>query len=236
MDNNKEDMPKHIGIILDGNRRYAKKLGLDALKGHDEGAKKVHEVFDWCKELDIRELTLYAFSLKNFDRESKQVKYLMTIFEREFTNMKTDKRIHDDKIRLNMIGRIDELPEGVSSVMNELMQITKNYDNYIINFALAYDGRAEIVDAGIKIARQVKQGTLNIEDIAEETFNQNMYLRSEPDLIIRTSGEQRISGFLLWQGSYAELYFSDRLWPEFQKQDLEMAIKEYCKRKRRFGK
>ena len=160
----------------------------------------------------------------------------MNIFEKEFEKTIKDERLHKDRIRINFIGRIWMFPKQVREKMEKLMEITKNYDNYIINFAMAYGGRAEIIDATKKIAEKVKKGELNIDEINEEVFGKELYMESEPDLVIRTSGEQRISGFLLWQGSYAELYFCPKLWPEFEKEDLLKAIDDYNSRERRFGK
>ena len=229
-------VPRHIGIILDGNRRFSKRIMLKPWMGHEWGAKKVEKLFDWAKEIGIKELTLYAFSVENFNRPKEEFDYLMKIFEKEFARLLQDKRVHEDKIRFNFIGRIWMFPKEVSSKMKELMEMTKNYDNYIVNFAMAYGGRAEIIDATKKIAEMVKKGELSIEEINEEVFGKELYMDSEPDLIIRTSGEQRTSGFLLWQGSYAEFYFCQKLWPEFEKEDLLKAIEDYNSRDRRFGK
>lgn len=229
-------VPKHLGIILDGNRRFAKRLMLKPWKGHEYGAEKIEKLFDWCKELNIREVTLYTLSIPNLSRPKKELDYLMNLFREEFEKMKNEKKIHENKIRINFIGRLWMLPQDVQEKMKQLMEITKNYSNFIFNFAMAYDGRAEVIDAAKKIAEKLKQGKLNINEINEETFRKNLYMESEPDLIIRTGGEKRISGFLLWQGSYAEFFFTDKLWPEFEKQDLISAIKEYENRQRRFGK
>ena len=227
-------VPKHIGIILDGNRRFAKKLMLKPWKGHEYGEKKVEKLLDWAKELGIREITLYALSIENFNRPKKEFDYLMNIFRETFEKLKNDKRV--DEIKINFIGRLWMLPEDVQEKIKALEEKTKNNKPYKLNIALAYGGRAEIIDATRKIAEAIKNNKLDIDKINEEVFRQNLYLESEPDLIIRTGGEKRISGFLLWQGSYAELFFIDKTWPEFEKEDLVLAIKDYEQRERRFGK
>jgi len=229
-------IPYHLAIVLDGNRRLAKRLMLKPFKGHEYGAKKVSELLDWCKEYGIKELTLYAFSIENFDRPKQEFDFLMDLFEKEFKKVKHDERIYDEKVKINFIGRIDMFPEKVKKQMKDLMVSTKNHSNFIVNFAMAYGGRAEIIDATKKIAQQIKEGKLNIDQINEEVFKKNIYLESEPDLIIRTS-EQRLSGFLLWQGSYAEIQFlPDVLWPEFSKEHFIKCMEDYADRERRFGK
>lgn len=229
-------VPKHLGIILDGNRRFAKRLMLKPHKGHEWGYKKIKELFKWCKELKIRELTLYTFSIENFDRPKGEFDFLMDLFVRAFKETKEDKEMHENKIKINFIGRLYMFPEAVQKAMNDLMESTKRYSDFVVNFAMAYGGRAEIIDATKKIAEQVKSGKLNIDEINEEVFKKNIYLESEPDLIIRTS-ERRLSGFLLWQGSYAEIQFlPDVLWPEFTKEHFIQCIGDYGNRERRFGR
>jgi len=229
-------VPKHIGIILDGNRRFARRLMLKPWKGHEWGAKKLEKLFGWCKELGIKELTLYCFSLENFNRPKQEFDYLMDIFRKEFERCKNDKRIHENKIRINVIGRTWLLPKDVQEKIREIMEMTKNYNDYVVNFALGYSGRAEVIDAVKKIAEQVKKGEFNINKINEQTFKDYLYLPSEPDLIIRTGGEKRTSNFLIWQSSYSEWLFLDKMWPEFEREDLINAIKDFNKRERRFGK
>ncbi len=230
------NVPKHVGIIIDGNRRFAKKLMLKPWKGHELGYEKIKKLLEWCKEFKIKETTLYTFSIENFNRPKEEFDFLMKVFKEAFEEAKTDKKIHENKIKINFIGRIEMFPKDVQKAMKELMEVTKNYSDYIVNFAMAYGGRAEIIDATKKIAEQIKEGKLNIDEINEEVFNKNVYLESEPDLIIRTS-ESRLSGFLLWQGSYAEIIFlPNKLWPEFEKEDFVACLQEYSKRERRFGK
>jgi tritrans,polycis-undecaprenyl-diphosphate synthase [geranylgeranyl-diphosphate specific] len=233
----KSNVPRHIGIILDGNRRFAKRLMMKPWKGHEFGAEKIEKLMHWAEELEIKEMTLYAFSVENFDRPREEFNMLMRIFKESFDKVldRIDE-INKKGLRMRFIGRIEMFPENVYSRMKKIMELTKNNKKYFINFAMAYGGRAEIIDATKKIANEVKQGKLKPEEITEELFSKNLYLNSDPDLIIRTSGEQRISGFLLWQGSYAEFYFIDKLWPEFEKEDLVKAINDYLRRDRRFGK
>ena len=230
-------MPKHIGIIIDGNRRFAKRLMMKPWKGHEWGAKKFEQLLEWCKEYNIRELTLYTFSIENFNRPKEEFEFLMDLFVKEFKKLKQENsKIHENKIKINFIGRINMFPGDVQKGMQNLMALTKGYSNFIINFAIAYGGRAEIIDATKKIAEQVKSGKLNIDEINEEVFRKNIYMESEPDLIIRTS-ERRLSGFLLWQGSYAEIQFlPDVLWPEFTKEHFIQCLEDYASRERRFGK
>jgi len=230
------NVPKHLGIILDGNRRFSKRLMMKPWKGHEWGAKKVEAVLDWCKEYGIKETTFYAFSIENFDRPKKEFDFLMKLFEKEFRRMLSDERLEKDKIKVNFIGRISMFPKNPHEVMEELMEKTKDNDQLIVNFAMAYGGRAEIIDATKKISQKIKEGKLDIDQINEETFSKSLYIESEPDLIIRTS-ESRLSGFLLWQGSYAEIIFlPNKLWPEFEKEDFIGCLNEYSRRQRRFGK
>lgn len=224
---------KHLGVILDGNRRFAKRLMLNPEKGHEWGYKKVKELFNWCKELKIGELTVYTFSLENFDRPKKEFDYLMELFRKAFEELKQDPNL--SQTRINFIGRLKKFPKEVQTAMEELAETTKNNKPYIINFAMAYSGRAEIIDATKKIIEKIKNKELKEEDIDEKTFAENLYLNSDPDLIIRTS-ESRLSGFLTFQSTYAELKFlPDVLWPEFTKENFISCIEEYEKRERRFG-
>lgn len=229
-----EEVPKHIGIILDGNRRFAKRLMAKPWKGHEWGYEKIKKTMDWCKEFDIRELTLYAFSIENFNRPKDEFEYLMNLFEKAFIELKNEKeRVQNVCVRF--IGRIQMFPEKVQKAMHELMESTKDNAPFKINFAMAYGGRAEIIDATKKIAEQVKEGRLDINKINEEVFSHNLYLESNPDLIIRTS-ERRLSGFLTWQSVYSEIIFVDKLWPEFEKEDFISCLEDYKNRERRYGK
>ncbi len=229
------NVPRHIGIILDGNRRFAKRLMLKPWKGHEWGAKKLEHLFEWCKEYNVKELTLYAFSVENFDRPKEEFDYLMDLFRKEFDRVIADPDLSKKKIHFNMIGRIWMFPKDIQERMQKTMDLTKDYTDYIVNFAMAYGGRAEVVDATKKIAEQVKTNKLQVEDINEEIFSENLYMKDEPDLIIRTS-ESRLSGFLPWQSIYSEIIFlPDTLWPEFEKKDFIACINEFQKRQRRYG-
>jgi tritrans,polycis-undecaprenyl-diphosphate synthase [geranylgeranyl-diphosphate specific] len=229
-------VPKHVGIIMDGNRRLAKKLMLKPWMGHEWGAKKVEEVLDWCRESGIKELTLYAFSVQNFNRPKEEFDYLMKIFKENFARLKNDPKLSEYGIRINVIGRLWMFPKDVEQEMQEVMKLTKGYSNYTINFAMAYGGQEEVVDAAKKIAEQVKSGSLNIDEINEETFARNLYMPDQPDLIIRTGGEMRTSNFLAFQSVYSEWFFIEKMWPEFEKSDWTDIMDEYGKRERRFGK
>ncbi|MBT3721572.1 di-trans,poly-cis-decaprenylcistransferase [archaeon] len=230
------EVPKHLGIIMDGNRRFARRLVAKPWKGHEWGTKKLEKVFEWCQEYKIKELTLYTFSIQNFDRPKEEFNYLMDLFARNFDILKDDKRIYDNNIKINVIGRLWMFPENIQKKIQEIMDRTKNHKKHIINFAMAYGGREEVIDAATKIAKAVKEGKLDIKDINEEVFKNNLYLKDEPELIIRTGGEQRTSNFLAFQGVYSEYLFVDKMWPEFEKKDFINCLEEYTNRKRRFGK
>jgi len=230
------NVPRHLAIILDGNRRFAKRLMLKPWKGHEWGREKIENVLEWCREYGIHELTLYVLSLENFNRPKEEFDYLMDVFRKEFDELLKDKRVMERNIRINAIGRISMLPEDLQKKVKEIMEKTKNNDGYIVNFAIAYGGRAEVVDAVRKVAEEIKQGKIDIDKINEETFANHLYMKSEPDLIIRTGGEKRLSNFLSWQSSYSELIFLDILWPEFEKEHFVQCLEEYQIRQRRFGK
>ena len=229
-------MTKKIAIILDGNRRFAKKLSLQPWKGHDFGLRKLDELFKWCQELGVKELTLYSFSAENFRRTKKEIDYLFDLFRKEFNKIKQKKGVFKDNIRFNVIGRLDMFPKDIRKAMLDIMEKTKKHKNFIVNFAMAYGSRQEITDAVRKIAEKVQKGKINVDDINENLITNSLYLKSEPDLVIRPGGEIRISNFLLWQSSYSELFFMEKLWPEFTKEDLVSCIEEFNKRERRFGK
>ncbi len=219
----------HIGIILDGNRRFAKKLMAKPWAGHEEGAKRVEELLDWCKKLNIKQVTLYCFSLENFKRTKEEVDFLMNLFKREFERLEKDKRIDDNKVRIRFIGQKERLGKELQKLMKRIEEKTKDYDNYVLNFAVAYSGRQEILSAVKKLIEERKE-------INEENFQKNLWLKDNPDLIIRTGGEIRTSNFLPWQSVYSEWIFLDKMWPEMTKQDLVEAIAEFNNRQRRFGK
>ena len=236
MEASSNSIPKHVGIILDGNRRFAKKLMLKPWKGHEFGAEKVKKLLEWAKDVGIKELTLYAFSYENFNRPKKEFDYLMYLFRKEFDNLIDNKDIYKNKIKISFLGRLYLFPKDIQERMHRIMDKTKNNDKYIVNFAMAYGGRAEIVDAVKRIGEKIKEENLDVKSINEKLFNDNLYMGDDADLIIRTGGEKRTSGFLPWQGTYAELIFVDKSLPEFEKEDFLQCIKEFQSRKRRFGK
>lgn len=233
----KNDVPDHVAIIMDGNRRFAESAGLNPRIGHYFGTDKVKDTLDWCFELGIKNLTLYAFSTENFTRDENEVKDLMDLCYTEITKAKKDSRIHKNKVKVSVIGQIDELPSHIHEEAVDLMNQTKNYDQYNLSIAIAYGGREEIVNAVQQIAEDVQHGNLGLKDIDEEKVASYLYTKDlpDPDLILRTSGEERISNFLLWQMAYSEFYFTDVYWPAFKKRDFLKAIQSYQQRKRRYG-
>jgi tritrans,polycis-undecaprenyl-diphosphate synthase [geranylgeranyl-diphosphate specific] len=233
----KEGVPLHIGIIMDGNRRFAQAVGEPAVKGHEYGRDTLENVLDWCLDLGVRHLTVYAFSTENFNRNPMEVKRLMELFEENFLKMARDERVHKNRIHIRAIGQIERLPQRVREAIRVAEEATRAYDGYFYTIAVAYGGRQEILDAVKAIARDVKAGALRTEEIDERLVSKYLYTAHlpDPDLILRTSGEERISNFLLWQMAYAELYFTDVYWPGFRKVDFLRAIRTYQLRKRRFG-
>ena len=227
--------PKHISIILDGNRRFAKKLGLSPWEGHKFGAEKIKELLKWCQELGIEELTLYTFSLDNFKRPEIEKKAIFGLFMENISRMKNNRELKENEVRIQFIGRLEMFPKEIQKGMHEVMEQTKNNGRFKINFAMAYSGRAEITDAFKKIIKKIKNEEINENSIDESLINENLYLSSSPDILIRPGGEKRISDFLLWQSPYTELFFIDKLWPEFDKEDLIKIIDEFKSRERRFG-
>lgn len=232
-------VPHHVGIIMDGNRRFAEVLGLDSASlGHVAGQERLETVLDWCLETGIRVLTVYAFSTENFHRADPERELLMELFEHNFRKMAEDPRVHKNKIRVRVIGHLELLPDGVREAAMDVMEATKEYDGYHFNVAVAYGGRQEIVDAVKQIAREVRDEGLKADDITVESIQQRLYTADlpDPDFVIRTSGEERISNFLLWQLAYAELYFADVYWPQMDKAEFLRAIREYQLRQRRYGR
>ena len=229
----------HIAMILDGNRRWAVENELIPWLGHKKGAETVERVLDWCEKLDVKFLTLYTFSIENFRRPSQEIEEIMQIAEEKFQKLLTDERIHKNQMHVKVIGSVNLLPKSLQQLIGEVEKATENYDRRFLNFAFAYGGRAEILDAAKTIAGKVKNRELSLEEIDESTFEKYLYTshmpKQEPDLIIRTSGEERLSGFLLWQAAYSELCFLDVYWPEFRFIDLLRAIRTFQRRKRRYG-
>lgn len=234
-----DKMPNHVAIIMDGNRRYSKIQGnMDPIEGHKKGVDTLENVIEWCIDLGINIVTVYAFSTENFNRDKKEVEGLMDLFVQSFLNISTNKKIHKNKIRLNAVGKLELFPKKVRDAIDTAEESTKDYNERMINIAMGYDGRVEIVDAFKKIAREVQKGNIEPDEINEKMINDNLYTAGleDPNLVIRTSGEERLSGFLLWQSSYSELYFTDSLWPQPRKVDFLRAIRSYTQRQRRFGR
>ena len=228
-------LPRHIAIIMDGNGRWAKERGLTRNRGHREGVNSVREITRECAGLGIKQLTLYAFSAENWKRPKTEVNFLMRMLARFLVRER--KEIMDNNIRLAAIGRLHELPKGVQKELRETIEMSKDNKGMTLCLALNYGGRTEIADAAARIAVDVKNGGIKPADITEEMFDGYLYTSGmpEPDLLIRTSGEMRISNFLLWQMSYTEFYVTKVCWPDFRKRELMKAIRDYCKRRRRFG-
>lgn len=235
-----KNIPNHVAVILDGNRRWAAKKDLSIEAGYLMGANKGEEFLDWCLQLGITTVTIYAFSTENFQRSKPEVEAILKTIENEVLKLEKDPRIHTHKIRVKALGRIELLPESLRENLKRLEELTKNYNQHYLNIAIAYGGRIEIIDATKKIAEKVLRKEISIEDINEDLFKEHLYTahlpNPYPDLIIRTSGEERLSGFLLWQSAYSELSFLDVYWPDFRKIDFLRAIRTYQQRKRRFGK
>ena len=233
-----EKMPKHVAIIMDGNRRYSKLQGnVDVLKGHEMGVDTLENVLDWSIELGIEIVTVYAFSTENFNRPKHEVDGLMNLFVINFKRLVNHEKIHKNEVRVKVVGRTELLPDNVKEAIHEAEEATKNYNKKFFNLAIGYDGRLEIIDSFKKIIEEVQAGNITIDDVDEELVSKNLYTAGldDPNLIIRTSGEERLSGFLLWQSSYSELYFCETLWPELRKVDFIRAIRSYQERERRFG-
>ena len=233
---NDSRLPKHIAIIMDGNGRWAKKQGMARAFGHENGAKAVRQVVEGCAELGVENLTLYAFSTENWNRPKLEVQTLMRLL---ISSLKKEiKTLHDNNIRLCTIGNLNTLPSRVYKELVDVMEKTKLNTRMTLTIALSYGSREELISTIKEISIKVKNNIISPENIDESIINEHLYTRNLPDvdLLVRTSGEQRISNFLLWQIAYAELYFTNTLWPDFSKEDLYHAIIEYQKRERRFGK
>lgn len=233
--------PAHIGLILDGNRRFARGIGLDVRKGHEYGVNKVHDLLEWCLELGIANVTIFVFSTENFCRAPREVRYLFNLFVREIRHLINDPHIKANKIRIKVIGQRHRLPAHVLAASQDVEASTADHDGMLLNIALAYSGREEITDAvrsllhkAIREGRSLAQvaDALTAEELARYLYTVGV---PDPDFIIRTSGEQRLSGFFLWQAAYSEYYFCDALWPAFRRIDFLRAIRHYQQRDRHFG-
>lgn len=232
-------VPKHIGVILDGNRRFAKRLMVKPWKGHEWGADKFKKFMEWSFNLGIEEITAYVFSVQNFNRPKEEFDYIMNIFKKEVQElMQKDKlkELKEKGVRINFIGRQHMLPVELQELQNKLMEATKDNAERRVNFAMAYGGREEIIDAVKKIAEEAKNGQIDPAKIDENEINQHLYIETQPDIIIRTGGDHRTSNFLPWQSTYSEWFFLEKYWPEIEEQDIKQIIQEYGNRERRFGK
>jgi len=233
---NKDNLPKHLAIIMDGNGRWAKQKGLLRTLGHESGTKSVKRIVETCSKLGIENLTLYAFSTENWNRPKLEVDTLMKLLVSSLR--KETKTFQENNIRLNAIGNLTKLPNSILKELNEVMDKTKDNSTMTLTLALSYGSREELLNVVKNISDKVKNNIISIEAIDESIINQHLYTHNLPDvdLLIRTSGEHRISNFLLWQIAYAELFFTDVLWPDFTEEHLYEAIISYQKRERRFGK
>ena len=231
-----DEMPQHIAIIMDGNGRWAQQQGKSRLRGHEAGAEAVRKTVEAAAKLGIKHLTLYAFSTENWNRPKTEVSTLMGLLVRSLR--RELRRMTKNNIRLSAIGSLEQLPVKVQHELNEVIEKTKEHTGTHLTLALSYGAREEIKQAIVQISKKVKNNIIPVESIDETIINEHLYTQHLPDvdLLIRTSGEVRISNFLLWQIAYAELYFTDVMWPEFDEHELQQAIKSYLKRERRFGK
>jgi len=231
-------VPGHLGIIPDGNRRWARARVLHPWKGHEEGLRKFEEILKWCEEMGIRMVTIYTVSAENLSRPKEEVDFLMNLLKGQINKMlKEDSDVHKKRVRVRIIGDKSLLDNNLQQIIGKIETATKDYSDYYLNLAIAYGGRAEILDATKRIAQRVKDGKMNIDEITEKTFSESLYAElPDVDLIIRTS-EQRTSGFLTWQSAYSEIVFlPDMLFPDLKKEDFVKAIEEFSSRERRFGR
>lgn len=228
-------LPEHVAIIMDGNGRWAKAQGKHRIFGHKNGVKAVREVTEGCAEIGVKHLTLYAFSTENWNRPKMEVSALMELLF--MTIGKEIKTLQKNNIRLNAIGHLHNLPDSNRKALTEVMEATKNNTRMTLTLALSYGSREELSEAAKKLAVDYKEGKITLDQINQQSITEHLYTKDMPDpeLMIRTSGEHRISNFLLWQLAYTELYFTEKFWPEFSKNDLYQAIYDFQQRERRFG-
>lgn len=231
-------LPKHIGIIMDGNGRWAKKRNLPRYKGHIEGAKTFRKIGEFAADLGVKCLTFYAFSTENWKRPQEEVNAIMELF-REYLKEADERSAENEEkgITLRFIGDKKGIPEDIAALMSHIENISSDKSKVVLNIAINYGGRHEIVNAVREIAEKVKSGEMDVRDIDENTISSYLYTKNlpDPDLIIRPSGECRLSNFLTYQSAYSELWFSDVLWPDFTEDDLVLALREFERRNRRFG-
>lgn len=231
-----EKIPEHVAIIMDGNGRWARKKHMPRSYGHLQGVKRVDEIVAAARQIGVKFLTLFAFSVENWDRPKKEVEMLMSVLARSLD--KKVKELDEAGIRFQVLGREEGVPERILKSLKAAQEKTKHHGAMTLNLAFNYGARQEILDAVKKISREVKEGTRSLDQVTEKSFGSMLYTKGtpDPDLLIRTSGEQRISNFMLWQLSYSELYFTEKYWPDFNKKEFEKAIADYQKRERRYGK
>ena len=229
-------LPQHVAVIMDGNGRWAKQRGLPRIEGHRRGANALKEMLRYCKDLGVETLTAYAFSTENWGRPTAEVNFLMSLFERLL--QKELKEMEAEEVCINFIGDLTPLPETLQQEMRHSMERTKNNQGVFFNVAINYGSRHEMIKACRTIAQKVQRGELPVEAINEDTIAQHLYTSasSDPDLLIRTSGEMRLSNFMLWQLAYTEIYVTDTLWPDFDRQQFDLALESFQQRDRRFGK
>lgn len=228
-------IPRHVAVIMDGNGRWAKQRGLPRIRGHEEGAESVRTIIRSCRDYGVEYLTLYAFSVENWVRPRAEIEGLMRLLEKFLKEREFE--LHENKVRLRVMGRIEDFPQGIQKEIARVCKATEGYRKAQLILALSYGGRTEIARACRLVAEKAKAGDLDPSQIDEKTVAAHLYLPDvpDPDLLIRTSGEMRVSNFLLWEMSYTEFYFTNVLWPDFREKEFKEAIEEYARRQRRFG-
>jgi tritrans,polycis-undecaprenyl-diphosphate synthase [geranylgeranyl-diphosphate specific] len=230
--------PQHIGLIVDGNRRFARTRGLASNEGHTAGSERLEEFLRWCWRLEIKIITLYGFSIENYNRSPEEVDHLMDLILGKFRDFQSDPVFARERVKIKVIGRREDLSDEINQEIDKVEAMTREHERFQLNIAISYGGRAEIVDAVKRIAGEIQAGNMRVDEVQESTVSQYLYTEGipDPDLIIRTSGEERLSGFLLWQSAYSELYFTEVYWPAFRMIDFWRAIRIYQQRERRYGR
>lgn len=233
----KNPIPTHLGIITDGNRRYAKERGISSDQGHVRGKDKLEEVLQWCMDVGIKIVTVYAFSTENLKRSEEEVDFLFHLINESLIELMKDERVKKNGIKVKVIGQVRYLPDYLRKTIKEAEKSTSSFKNFRLNLAVGYGGREEIIEALKGVVQDVMDKKIKLSEITEKTFRNYLYDSSvpDPDLILRTSGEERVSNFLLWQSAYSELYFTDVFWPELRKIDFLRAIRTFQLRHRRYG-
>ena len=234
-DNTEAALPRHVAIIMDGNGRWAQRNNLPRIEGHRRGSNTAHRMIKECQRLGLEQLTLYCLSHENWKRPAEELEFLMHLLQQFMIESRGE--MIERKIRLSIIGRRDKLPEEVQAEMDKSIEMTSHFQDFCLCLAINYGSRQEMLDAVKQIAQETANGDLTIEDIDESKISNSLYTSGmpDPDLLIRTAGEMRLSNYLLWQSSYAELWVTDRCWPEFRKEDLHQAFQDYANRVRRYG-